>query len=360
VLLNGFWIGGLAAGHWLFPGDARSQIWLVCGALLAGGVAELLVLLPESFALLGKPRLVSGLRDPDVRRIATLGLPVLFGLGVLQASILLNRIVAEVLVPGHGAVSALYYGNRLMQFPLGIIGVAVSTAAFPVLSKLAARGDLPKMNRAMGSALRGAFFLSLPAGVGLAVLAVPIVQLLLGHGAFRTDPEAGFRTGRVLALYALGVPACCLVPVAARAFYALKDMKTPTRIALASMVVNLAVGIALVWPLEEAGLALGTSASATFNLGALLWVLRRRVGFRVGAEFLLPGLKGAVSTAAMTAACVAVWKFLPILKGDSLSPQFARLAVAIGMSVAIFFLASMALNDANLKVLRRRGEPAAA
>lgn len=358
ALLNVFWIAGLGAAAWVLPGRPEDQILLVGGALLAGGAAQLLILLPQLSAFVGVPRPRIGVRDPDVRRIGTMALPVIAGLAMLQINVLVDRLVAELCVQGDGAVSALYYGNRLVQFPLAIIGIAVSTAAFPVFARLAARGDLQRLRRALGGALRGTLFLALPAATGLVLLAPPIVGLLFAHGEFGRDLDSTARTARVLAFYAVGLPAYILLPAAARAFYALKDTKTPTRAAMVALGANVVLNLTLVWVLDEGGLALATSASAFLNLGILLVRVRGTVGTRLGADLFLPAWKAALSTAVMAAVVLAAWSWMPILTGAGFSARFARLSVAVGGGAAVFFGVSVLLRDANLAVLRRRGAPA--
>jgi putative peptidoglycan lipid II flippase len=357
ALLNVFWLAGLAVALLGFRHQPQTQIFIVSVSLLGGGLAQSLLLIPQIVQFVGIPKPRLGFRDPDVRHIGTLALPVLFGLAILQVNVLFDRFIAEFCVPGDGAVSALYYGNRLVQFPLGVIGVAVSTAAFPLLSRLAARGELERMKRVLGGALKGSLFLALPAAAGLIILATPIVDLLFGHGAFADDPDATHRTGLVLALYALGLPAYILLPAAARGFYALQDMRTPTRIALLTLLVNLSLNLTLVWILREGGLALATSLSAALNLSILLLLLRKRIGLRLRPGLLFPAWKGIVSTAVMAACCLGLWSYLPILQGEGLSARFARLAVVIGMGATVFFLLSVLLRDDNLAILRRRGKP---
>jgi putative peptidoglycan lipid II flippase len=193
--------------------------------------------------------------------------------------------------------------------------------------------------------------------VGLILLAVPIIDLLFAHGAFKADPDATARTGFVLALYALGLPAYTLLPAAARGFYALKDMRTPTRVAMGTLIVNLSLNLTLVWFLREGGLALATALSATVNLAVLLVLLRKKIGVRLVSGLLAPAWKGVVASGAMGLCVYAIWHGLPILRGEGLSPRFARLAVVIAAGAIVFFVVSVLLRDDNLAVLRRRGKP---
>ncbi|MHC4778132.1 MAG: murein biosynthesis integral membrane protein MurJ [Planctomycetota bacterium] len=357
ALLNLFWIGGLGVAVFVYPRDPSMQIVVVGIALLAGGVSQVLLLVPQLVRFVGVPSPALGFTDPDVRRIGKLAMPVLFGLAILQVNVLLDRFIAELCVPGDGAVSALWYGNRLIQFPLGTIAVAVSTAAFPVLSRLAARSEISRMKRVVAGALQGTFFLSLPAAVGLIILAEPVVTLLFGHGAFGETEGAAERTAWVVIFYSLGIPAYSLLFATTRAFYALKDTVTPTRVAMGTLLVNLALNLTLVWVIGEGGLALATAISAALQLLVLLFLLRNRIGFRPLTDLLRPCSKAVVSTAVMGLCCVLVWKYLPILGGEGLSPRFAKLAVVIGIGAGVFFSVSILLRDSNLAVLRRRGKP---
>ncbi|MHC4598012.1 MAG: murein biosynthesis integral membrane protein MurJ [Planctomycetota bacterium] len=358
ALLNVFWLGGLGVAVFAYPGQPLRQIVVVGVALLAGGFAQVVLLIPQLIRFTGFPRPTLGISNPDVRRIGSLAAPVLFGLAILQVNVLLDRFIAEFCVPQDGAVSALWYGNRLIQFPLGTIAVAVSTAAFPLLSRLAARDEIGRMKRVLVGALKGTFFLSLPAAVGLIILAEPVVDLLFGHGAFAKDADAVRRTAWVVIFYSLGIPAYSLLFTTTRAFYALQDTVTPTRVAMGALGINLALNLTLVWVFEEGGLALATAISAALQLVVLFVLLRRRIGFQPILDLLLPGMKTVLSTAVMSGACLVVWQTLPILGGEGVSARFAKLAVVIGLGAMVFFLASVLLRDANLAVLRRRGKPA--
>ncbi len=352
AVLNVIWIAGLAVAWWGLRHHPERRIYVVGVFLLVGGIAQVLVLLPQLVRKLGFPRPRPSLADPDVRRIGALALPVIFGLAILQLNVLADRLIAEFFVPRHGAVSALYYGNRLIQFPLGIIGIAVSTAAFPLFSRLAARGDLAGLKRVFRGALQGTFFLALPSAAGLILLSTPVVALLFSHGAFARH-GATERTALVVALYAVGLPAYTLLSGTARVFHAMKDTRTPTRTAVFALVVNLALNLSLVWSLGEAGLALATSLTAFLQVFVLLFLLRGRIGFRPLTDLLRPAGKAVVSTAVMAVAVWLLWTFLPILRGEGLSARFARIAVVIGTGVAVYFGTALLLRDANLAVLRR-------
>jgi putative peptidoglycan lipid II flippase len=177
-------------------------------------------------------------------------------------------------VPGDGAVAAYSYASRLFQFPLGLVSVALSTAVFPLMSRFAAGGEMEKLTASLLNSLRLLAFISLPAAAGLGVLAYPICSLLFGGP--QSTPELSERTALVVILLAVSLPIVSSIGLLTKAFYALRDSKTPTRIALYAVAINLAANfIFLQTPLREAGLALGTALSGAINLAWLAFNLRR-------------------------------------------------------------------------------------
>ena len=207
-----------------------------------------------------------------VRRI----LPVAAGVAVFQINVLVDRLIAEFCVPGDGAVSALHYGNRLMQFPLGVLGLALATAVLPEFSRRAAEGDREGLTGTVNLAIRSAIFMALPCMAAFFVLNAPMVRVLFERGRF--DAVSTARAARVLFYYAMGLWAFCSVHVLARAFYALQDMRTPVRVATLMVGLNLVLNLILVWPMKEAGLALASSISSSGNAILLVVLLRRRAG----------------------------------------------------------------------------------
>jgi putative peptidoglycan lipid II flippase len=224
--------------------------------------------------LLSPPRLA--LSERGVRETFKAMAPMLFALAVFQVNTFLDQVLAEVLVEGNGAVSSYSYASRLFQFPLGLVGVALGTAMFPLMSRFAASNALEKLTASLLNSARLLAFISFPAAMGLAVLAFPITELLFG-GA-RSDPEMLRRSARVLALLCISLPIVSVIGLLTKAFYALRDYRTPTRIALPAVIVNVVANVILLQTsLLEAGLAIGTAISGAFNLALLAWMLRRRL-----------------------------------------------------------------------------------
>jgi putative peptidoglycan lipid II flippase len=281
--------------------EARAIFGMAYG-VLAGGLLQFLCQLPalrrEGFRY--RPRL--GLRDPGLREVAMLMGPAILGAAAVQINVFVNNNFASRLGGelADGGVSVLNYAFRLMQFPIGVFGVAIATATLPAISRAAARQDRDEYRATLASSLRFVIFLTLPSAVGLAVLGEPIVALIYERGQF--DAAATRLTASALACYAIGLTGYSLVKVLAPAFYVVDDARTPARIALLSIGINLGLNFALVEPLQHRGLALSTSLVATLNAALLFELLRRRIGSLRGG-YLLDGIvRVALASLALAAA----------------------------------------------------------
>ena len=207
--------------------------------------------------------------------------PGAIGAGAAQINLLLSTILASTLPTG--AVSYLYYADRLNQLPLGVVGIAVATTLLPLLSRHVEAGDEDKIRHYMSRAIEFCLALGLPATIGLALAAEPILQTLFQHGAF--THEDTIETSRALAAYAVGIPAFLLVKVFSARFFARHDTKTPVKIALWAMATNVTCALLLLGPLQHIGIALATSIATWMNATALFFALRRQ-GERLGDDKL--------------------------------------------------------------------------
>ncbi|MBI5520870.1 MAG: murein biosynthesis integral membrane protein MurJ [Desulfovibrio sp.] len=213
-------------------------------------------------------------RDPAVLRMGRLMLPSVLGSAVYQINLLLGTLLASFLPVG--SISYLYYADRLVQFPVGVFGLAVSTAALPSLSRLAAAGQMDEFKGVIRSSMRLSLFISLPAMAGLIALAAPLIGLLFGRGAF--GPEAIQATAAALVAYGVGLPAIALVRPLVGAFYALENTRLPVMVAALCVAVNIGLGFGLMQFMSHAGLALAVSVASYANVGLLSFLLRRRLG----------------------------------------------------------------------------------
>lgn len=263
--------------------------------VLVGGVLQFLVQLPATFRK--GLRLVKTFkpRHPEIVRIGKLMVPVMFGLAVYEFNMLVDTLLASLL-PG-GSISYLYYGNRLVQLPLGVFGVALGVAILPMLSQQAANKDFSELKKTLSFGIRFILFITVPATVGLIVLKFPIINVLWERGEFLRASTDG--TAIALLYYSLGLCAFCGIKVVVPAFYSLQDTKTPARIGVYSMLLNVVLNVVLMGPLQHGGLALATSISAFFNVLLLIYFLKKRLGLIGGRLILTTTIKLALSSTLM-------------------------------------------------------------
>ena len=273
MLLNLSLIG---SALFLVPLMSPSVLGLAIGVAIAGMI-QLVLQIPPLMAvgLLPKPSLQAD--HPGVSKILKLMVPALFGVSVSQINLLLDTILASLLVSG--SVSWLYYSDRLMELPLGVIAIAVSTVILPKLSREFAQGDGAASRQTQSWAIWVVLVLGLPCAAVLAVFGELILATLFQYGAMSVqDIEASALS---LMAYAIGLPAFMLIKVLAPHFFAHQDTKTPVKIGVVAMTSNIAFNLILVWPLDHVGLALATSLSAWLNALLLLRGLHRRGWYEV-------------------------------------------------------------------------------
>ncbi|MBI5778348.1 MAG: murein biosynthesis integral membrane protein MurJ [Planctomycetes bacterium] len=281
VVLNICWIGGFIIAGQINTSD-ENKVAIIAWAILAGGILEVLIQLPPLFKRNIIYRPAVDFRHPGLKEILRLMGPVVIGLAVFQVNLFIDNLIAYALIPEKGAVSALYYGNRLMQFPFALIGISLATAVFPFLAEYVARNDISGMFKELNKALRIALFVGFPASVGLMVLAEPVI-----HWSFYSLPSALFhiksfsldavsRTTFVLIFYSIGIWSYGAVQITNRAFYSLKDMVTPVKVGIYMVITNFILNIILVFPFRESGIALATTVSSILNLVILLYILGRK------------------------------------------------------------------------------------
>jgi putative peptidoglycan lipid II flippase len=240
-------------------------------AVFAGGVLQLLYQVPYLRQIGLLPRIRLSLGDEGVWRILRLMGPAVFGVSIAQISLLINTIFASFLQTG--SVSWLYYADRLMEFPTGVLGVALGTILLPSLSKSVADKADGEYSQLLDWGLRLTFILALPAAVALAVIAVPLVASLFHYGAF--SEQDVWMTRQALMAYSLGLLGLILVKVLAPAFYSRQDIKTPVKIAIFTLLATQAMNLLFIGPFKHAGLALAIGLGACLNAGLLYFYLRR-------------------------------------------------------------------------------------
>lgn len=336
VLLN---VCLIAAAIWWAPHFAEPVMALAWGVFLAG-VAQLLFQFPFIYrlGLLRLPRW--GWRDEGVQRIIRLMMPALFGSAVVQINLLLDTAIASFLQ--EGSVSWLYYSDRLVEFPLGVFGVAVGTVILPTLSRRHAADNPAGFAHTLDWALRLVVVIALPAMTGLAVLAGPMLATLFQYGEF--TPHYTTMASYSLMAYALGLPAFILIKVLAPGFYARQDTRTPVRIGVVAMAINMLLNIGFVVPMvwldfvaPHVGLALATASSAWLQVLMLFVALRKQGAYRAEAGWALLWLKTAIACVAMAA---TLYLIAPAQWGDLLAWQRAGwLAGLVAAGGLVYFIA---------------------
>jgi putative peptidoglycan lipid II flippase len=268
-----FNLGMIAGGLFLSPYFDPPIIGMALGVLL-GGLGQLAIQLPTLRRIGFKYRFKINLRDPGVKRILLLMAPATLGLASTQVNIFVNTLIASLLP--QGSVSYLNYSFRLMQFPIGVFGVAVATVTFPIISAYAAKKEIGALLSTFTSSLKLVFFLTIPSAVFLAVASQPVISVLFQHGKFTfLDTVA---TSQALMFYCIGLFAYSSVRLTASTFYSMGDTKTPVKTSAVAVAVNIILSLLLMGPLGFKGLALAASVAAMTNLFLLLSILDKRIG----------------------------------------------------------------------------------
>jgi putative peptidoglycan lipid II flippase len=305
--------------------------------VVAGGLAQFLMQLPG----LNARGMLFGFRfqpgHPGVKRIGTLMVPSLLGLSVTQINITVSTILASFFA---GGPTYLFYGMRLIQFPLGIFGVALATAILPTLSAQAARGALDELRTTLGFGLRMILFIILPAMLGLILLRQPIVHLFFEHGTFTAHDTA--ETAVAVLCYSVGLWAFGGVRIIVSAFYSLQDTRTPAITAAIAVAANLLLSLTLMSSLGAAGLALATALAAMINGGILVVVLHRRLGGVAWGSVARSSLRVLVASVPLIIICAWVAASQVWTQPGEWVEKSIMLCIAIGLS-AIGYLGIHAL-----------------
>lgn len=268
VFLN---ISMIGAAIWLAPQLHTPIIGLAWGVFIAG-IVQLLFPIPflKKLRLLPIPK--PNFRDPGVKKVLKLMVPALFGVSVSQINLLVDTLFASFLIVG--SVSWLYYSDRLMEFPLGVFGVAISTVILPNLSRHHASQSHEEFSLTLDWALRCVLLVGIPAGVVLALLSGPMLSTLFQHGHL-FDGHAVIMAKKSLAMFAIGITPFMLIKILASGFYARQNLRTPVRIGAVAMIANIVFNCMLIFPLKHAGIALSTSLASVVNMGFLYYFLRK-------------------------------------------------------------------------------------
>ncbi|MBV6495856.1 MAG: murein biosynthesis integral membrane protein MurJ [Acidobacteria bacterium ACB1] len=360
-----YWLSG---GGWTVPKDKNAvpdsaAQWAIIGmsiGTLIGGASSLAMQLPSLFRVGFRFSPVISLADEGVKKVVALMTPAILGTSAVQINVLVNTYFVSSI---DGAQGWLNYAFRLMQFPIGLFGVAVGTAAIPVLSRLAAEGKKGEFRDTISSSMNLVFLMTLPSACGLIVLGEPIIRLIYERGRF--DALATQMTATALVGYSIGLTGYAAIKILSPAFYALDDAKTPMIIALASIVVNFVgcyglrelfshYGVTPETPYGygHVGVALATSLVALVNFTALAYLLRRKISRLNGRAILSAFIKIAISSAVLSVVCYTSYHFILARWGSSgMKMHLIEAFVPIVLGGASFVICAMLLRVEELHQL---------
>jgi putative peptidoglycan lipid II flippase len=321
TIMNLVMIAGLLGLKGFTETPAHALAW----GVFASGLAQMLWLWWYCRREDTVPRWVRPRITSDVKRLLKLAAPVALGASVAQINLLVDSMIASTM---EGAVSYLYYADRINELPLGVIGIAIGTALLPMLSKQFKTGAAAEAHATLNRALELALILALPAAAALMVLAYPIVSVIYEHGAFTAADSRA--TAATLMAFSAGLPAFVAVKVFAPGFFARQDTKTPVKIGVLCMVSNIVLNLALMGPLAYVGMALATTLSGWLNVGLMAWVLYKQGHFVPDTQLK----QRLIRTAGAVAGMVGVVLFCESVLGSLLAQSVGHRVMVVGVYVS--------------------------
>jgi len=330
VFLNLSLIGAAIYLSPQFDEPVKALAW----GVFIGGVVQLLFQLPFLLGINSLPRPRWGWHSEGVRKIIKLMIPAMFGVSVAQINLLLDTLLASFLVTG--SISWLYYSDRLVEFPLGVFGIALSTVILPSLSKKHASQSEEGFSNTIDWALRWVFIIGTPAALGLIALAQPLLMTLFQYGEFTQDDA--YKASLSLMAYGLGLLPFIFIKVLAPAYFARQDTKTPVKIGIIAMVSNMVLNIILMIYLAHVGLALATALSATLNAFLLYIGLRKREVYIPNRGWFRFLLKIALANGLMVS---LLWWFTPAVtewQSWTVWQRCAQLGTLIITAAVVYFV----------------------
>ena len=318
-------------------------------AVTVGGVLQLIYQLPhlKKIGMLVLPRV--NFRDAGAMRVVKQMGPAILGVSVSQISLIINTIFASFLASG--SVSWMYYADRLMEFPSGVLGVALGTILLPSLSKSFASGNHDEYCRLMDWGLRLCFLLALPSAVALGILAKPLTVALFQYGKFTAFDAA--MTQRALVAYSVGLMGLIIVKVLAPGFYSRQDIKTPVKIAIVTLIMTQVMNLAFIGPLKHAGLSLSIGLAACLNAALLYWQLRKQKIFTPQPGWTAFLVRLVISVLVMSAALIGLMHVMPEWSQGTMPYRLLRLLGVVVAGIVAYF-ASLAILGFKIKEFARR------
>ncbi len=329
-------ICGLGLGWWVDPEFGPDAIYGFAWGTVLGGIAQLLIQMPRAHAFGLRLQLLWDWRDPDLRKVYMLALPAVVGVAAVQVNVLVNTWWASHM--GEGAVTYFNNAFRLMQLPIGMFGVAISMVVLPHVSRSVVGENMHLFRSKVVEGIKLALFLTVPASIGLCVLAEPIIGLIFQHGRFGAVDV--LQTARLLQFFTIGLAGYACIKVMAPTFYALDMPKVPVMISVRAIFLNLVITLVLIKGLGFGLMALPLSISlvALLNLFQLAFALSRRLGsLTTGTDF--PGffLKLILMALVLAAFAWSAARGVAALAPDGFAGNLLMLVVVIPLSMGIWF-----------------------
>ena len=324
------------------------KLYVYAGSIVVGTLIQFLLPLPWLRGLDGRLRLAIDLRDPAVKQVFKLMLPVMLGLGLINVNAVIGTVVASIWIDPTLAPKAIDYAFRVYMLPQGMFSVAVATILYPSLARLATRGDLVGFRSTVSTGLGQINFLLIPAGVVSAVLAEPIVRLLYERGAF--EPDQTQVVAGALAAFSLGLTFNGMMLMLNRGFFSLQAPWVPTLIALAVVVLNTAL-YAVFYRVGTWGIPFAISLANIAGASLLFVALRRRLGQLELRGTARSFVRVTIASAALGAVAFGVWYLLDEALGRSFAAQFASLGAAIAVGSVVYLAACRALRVPEMATL---------
>ena len=289
------------------------------------------------------------IKDPEIKTLFKRIAPGVLGAGIYQINMVVDTILVSLV--GTGAISWLYYANRLQQLPLGVVGAAISVAVLPILSRHIKANDDQKAKEIQTKAFEYGALLSIPAAFALIVLAHPIINILFQHGKFGI--EQTIMTSKAVIAYAVGLPAYVLVKSLTPNFFARGDTKTPVRYSIVVLITNLTFALILMKPFGHVGIATATTIAAFLSLWQYLHGLKKRAFWLCPHELITKSLKIVISSAIMSAVLILLQKLLNTCFGNwlhlSIAPKLALFAVLCIFGLVTFVFCAKVMRVINLR-----------
>ncbi len=321
---------------------------LAIGVLIAG-VGQLIMQIPSLYQYGFRYSKKMFFVHPAIKKIGKLFIPRLMGAGVYHINVLVDTMLASLAyIVGKGGVAALYYSNRLIQFPLAIFGIALAQAVLPTFSRQSLEKNLYDFKKTLSLSLKNIFFITVPSAIGLVILREPVIKILFQRGNF--DSYSTYITSYTLLFYAFGLFSYAGIKILVSSFYSLKDTLTPVKVASFSVVINIILNIILMYPLKIGGLALATSISATINFLLLYYILRRKIGEIYEKEVFIVFLKSLFASIIMGISCyIFFYKLYMVFIGLGFIKECAGILLTVILGIFVYLLIGSLMNMVEAK-----------